>query len=213
MELTLLRDIIVIFFLAIVVILAFHRLRLPATVGLLLTGVIAGPHGLRLVKATEEVETIAEIGIILLLFAIGIEFSLENLVRIKRFVIGGGAIQVTLTTLGVFVAMKALGFGNGEAIFIGFVASLSSTAIALRMLQERAEVDTPHGRATVGITLFQDIIAVPMVLVVPLLAGGGGAIGNTLFLLIAKGALVILLLIVSARFLVPKLFSQIARTK
>jgi CPA2 family monovalent cation:H+ antiporter-2 len=214
MELPLLRDIIVIFFLAIAVILAFHRLRLPAIVGLLLTGVIAGPNGLGLVRAAGEVETIAEIGVIMLLFAIGIEFSLDNLARIKRFVFAGGTLQVALTVSGAFAVGWALGLGSGEALFLGFLASLSSTAIALRILEERAEFDAPHGRAAVGIALFQDIIAVPMVLVVPLLAGGGGGgIGKALLLLVAKGAGAILLLMVTARLLVPKLFHQIARTK
>ena len=171
MEIPLLTDIVIIFGLAVAVLLLFHFLRLPAVVGLLLTGILAGPYGFGLIGAIHEVEMLAEIGVILLLFTIGIEFSFKKLIEIKKQVIVGGALQVGLTILAVFVIARQIGLSSPEAIFYGFLISLSSTAIVLRLIQERAEVDTPHGRTGLGILLFQDIIILPMILITPMLAG------------------------------------------
>jgi CPA2 family monovalent cation:H+ antiporter-2 len=187
-------------------------LRVPVTVGFILTGILAGPHLLGLVKAINEVEILAEIGVILLLFTIGVEFSLANLLQIRQSVLIGGPIQVAATCLaGLFLALQA-GKSMGEAVFIGFLVSLSSTAIVLKLLQERSEVDTPHGRTSLGILIFQDIIIVPMMLFVPLLSGTSANIGVSFLILLAKGMLVILLVIVSAKWVVPHVLFQITRT-
>jgi CPA2 family monovalent cation:H+ antiporter-2 len=200
MEIQLLKDIVIIVGLSIVVIFIFHRIRVPAIVGFLLTGILAGPHGLGLVKAAHEVEIIAEIGVVLLLFTIGIEFSLRNLLQIKKSFLIGGSLQVLLTVLVVFVIARQIGQPFGESIFIGFLISLSSTAIVLKLIQERAEVDSPHGRTALAVLIFQDVIIVPMILITPLLAGATGSLGESLFVLVAKGIGIILLVIVSAKW-------------
>ena len=146
MEIILLTDIVIIFGLAVAVLLVFHFLRLPAVVGLLLTGILAGPHGFGLIGAVHEVEVLAEVGVILLLFTIGIEFSFKKLIEIKKQALVGGSLQVGLTILAVFLIAGRIGLSTPEAVFYGFLISLSSTAIVLRLIQERAEVDTPHGR-------------------------------------------------------------------
>ncbi len=214
MEIPLLTDIVIIFSLAIAVLLLFHFLRLPAVVGLLLTGILAGPYGFGLIQAIHEVEVLAEVGVILLLFTIGIEFSFRKLIEIKKQVVFGGAVQVGLTILVVFFAARQFGLSSSEAVFYGFLISLSSTAIVLSLIQERSEVDTPHGRTGLGILLFQDVIIVPMILVTPLLAGnspGGG--GSNIFVFALEGVAIISLILIAAKWLIPWLLHQVARTR
>ncbi len=213
MEIPLLNDIVIIFGLSIVILFICHRLHVPAIVGFLLAGILAGPYGLGLIKAVHEVELLAEVGVVLLLFTIGIELSLEKLLQIKKSVLAGGSIQVLLTFLVTFVIARQLGQPVGDSIFIGFLISLSSTAIVLKLIQERAEVDSPHGRTSLGILIFQDIIIVPMILITPLLAGTTGDAGESALVLIAKGIGIIGLVIVSAKWIVPKILYQIARTR
>ncbi len=213
MEIPLLKDIVIIFGLSIVVLFICHRFRVPTIVGFLLTGILAGPHGLRLIKAHHEVELLAEVGIVLLLFTIGIEFSLKSLLQIKKSVLLGGSLQVTLTLLATFFIARYLGQALGQAVFIGFLAALSSTAIVLKLIQERAEVDSPHGRTILAILIYQDVIIVPMILFTPLLAGATGNLGESLLIFTAKGIGIIVLVIVSARWIVPQALYQIARTR
>ncbi len=213
MEIPLLNDIVIIFGLSIAVLFICHRLRVPTVVGFLLTGIFVGPYGLGLIKAIYEVEIFAEVGVVLLLFTIGIEFSLERLLQIRKSVLMGGSLQVLLTLLAALFIAKQLGQAHGEAVFIGFLAALSSTVIVLKLIQERSEVNSPHGRTTLGILIFQDIIIVPMILVTPLLAGAAGNLGESFIVLLAEGIGIILLVIVSARWIVPRVLYQIARTR
>ena len=213
MEIPLLNDIVIIFGLAIAVLFICHRFHVPAVVGFLLTGIFLGPYGLGLVKAVHEVEIFAEVGIVLLLFTIGIEFSFERLLQIRKSVLMGGSLQVLLTFLATLLIARQFGQTFGEAVFIGFLVALSSTVIVLRLIQERAEVDSPHGRTTLGILIFQDIIIVPMILVTPLLAGATGNLGESLFVLLAEGIGLILLVVVSAKWIVPQVLYQITKTR
>jgi len=213
MNIPLLSQIVIIFGLSIAVIFIFSRLRVPTILGFLLTGIIAGPHVLGLIKAVHEVEILAEIGVVLLLFTIGIEFSIKNLLQIKRAALLGGGLQILLTILITFVLLKGLGRPLGESVFIGFLISISSTAIVLKVLQERAEVESPHGRTSLGILIFQDVIVVPMMLITPILSGTSSNIDKALIMLLIKGILIILLVIISARWIVPWLLYQITRTR
>ncbi len=213
MEIPILKGITIIFALSVVVLFIFHRLRIPAVVGFLLTGILAGPHGFELVNEVHEVEMLAEIGIVLLLFTIGIEFSFDELLQIRKPVLMGGSLQVFLTTAVAFGISASIGFSPEKSLFIGFLISLSSTAIVLRLLQERAEIDSPHGRATLGILIFQDFAIVPMILLTPLLSGQGGNLAESMIELAAKGMIIFILVIVSARWVVPYALHQAARTR
>jgi len=213
MEINLLQDIIIICGLALAVTFVCHRFRIPTVVGFLLTGLIAGPHGLALVHQVTKVEQLAEIGVVCLLFTIGLEFSLKSLLQIKFLTLVGGSCQIGLT-----LALTALGFGIfgfplNQAVFIGFLVSVSSTAIVSKVLQERAEIDSPHGRLAVGILLFQDIAVVPMMLVAPILASGSQGVAWALLLLAVKGTAVICVVILAAKWIVPWVFYQIARIR
>ena len=213
MEVALFKDVLVIFSLAIGVLLICQRLNLPTVVGFLLTGILAGPYGFSLISAIEEVEVLAEIGVMLLLFTIGVEFSLKEFMRMKKSVILGGSLQVILTFLVSFAIATRLGRPFNEAVFIGFFISLSSTAIVLKILQEKAEFDSPHGRMALAILIFQDIAVVPMILFTPLLAGEGANLAQSLGFLALKGIGVFALVAASARWIVPGLLYQIARSR
>jgi len=213
MEIKILNDIIVIFGLAILVLYLFNRLRIPAILGFFVTGAVAGPYGLQLVKNIHEVEVLAEIGVILLLFSIGIEFSLEQLEKIKRLVLLGGGLQVGFTIILTGLLGSIFGLPWGQSFFMGFLTALSSTAIVLKILQNNAEVNTPHGNNVLGMLIFQDIIIVPMLLLLPLLAGTSSNILADIGILLIKGVIVILLAIIAAKWIVPFILHNSAKSK
>lgn len=212
-EFPLLKDIIILLSSSIGVILILNKFKLPSIIGLLATGILIGPYGLKLINAIHEVELLSEIGIVLLLFVIGMEFSLRQLYAIGATVFIGGLIQVGLTVIFTFLLSYWFGFTWEASVFLGFLFSLSSTAIVLNLLQTNNAMSSPHGKNALGILIFQDIIVVPMMLVTPILAGQGGNLELALTALIIKSILVIVGTYISARFLAPKLLFLIARTK
>ena len=214
MAIQLLNDIIVIFLISIVAIFVGHRLKVPVVVAFLATGVVAGPHGLQLIQEVEQIEVLAEIGVVLLLFAIGIEFSFEKLFRIKRAALLGGPLQVAVTFIVTTLIGIEIGLPSNEAIFAGFLVSLSSTAVVLKIMQDKDEVDTPHGGNTLGVLIFQDIVVVPMMLLTPLLAAQySESLGMPLLLMLVKGVGIIVLVIVGAKLVVPALLYQVVRLR
>ena len=214
MELPLLKDIFVIFGLAVGVALVCYRFRIPPVVGLIITGVIAGPHGLRLTTEAEAVKQLAEIGVIFLLFTIGLEFSIDSIRLVKRLFFVGGPLQVFLTAGIVCALAIANGTGVPLAILIGLTASLSSTAIILKLLQDRSELTSAHGKGTMAILIFQDIAFVPMMLVIPFLAGRGSEnMWAQIGWLVVKVAVIWLVVAFAAPRLVPRLLTHIARTQ
>jgi len=213
MEIPILKEAVIIFGLSIGVILVCHRFRIPAIIGFLITGVVAGPHGLGLVGAAHEVEMLAEIGVILLLFVIGMELSFTELLRLKKPVFLGGTTQVLLTIIVFDGLAMFLGFSMGKAVFAGFLVALSSTAIVLKILSDRAEMGTPHGRIGLGILIFQDLIVVPMMLLVPFLSGKAGDLGSSLLLLAAKTVGIIALLYILGKVVIPRVLMLVVRTR
>ncbi|MDT0644559.1 cation:proton antiporter [Zunongwangia sp. F363] len=213
MEIPILQDIVVILGLSILIILAFQKIRVPSILGFLLAGIIAGPHAFNLISSSHEVELLSEIGIIFLLFVIGIELSLKGLASIKRTVILGGGLQVAGTIL--FTTLVAMFFGLplNSSIFLGFLFSLSSTAIVLKLLQEKGEITAPHGRIAVAILIFQDIVVVPMMLFTPLLAGKSKNILETVGILTGKVILVGIVIFLLAKYVVPRVFKWVVKTK
>ena len=186
------------------------RMRIVPIVGFLLAGVAIGPHALRLVESRQAIDAAAEIGVILLLFTIGIEFSLSRLAAMWRLIVIGGGLQVLLT-VGVTTGVLALFDVSWAAgVFTGCLVSLSSTAIVLRLLASRGESQSETGRAALAYLIFQDLAIVVMVLVVPMLGGDGGTpldIAGALG--IALG--IIVLVLVVARWIMPRLLEVVAR--
>lgn len=215
MTLSLLGNAVIVLVLSIVVLYTCAVMRIPGIVGLLVAGMLAGPYGFGLIGNTHVVEIIAEIGIVFLLFTIGLEFSLRNLWQLRRAVLLGGVLQVIVTVAVVFLLFRiARAGGNDANVFMGFLLSLSSTAIVLRILQERAEMDTPHGRITLAILTFQDIAVVPMMLLIPILGGrSGGMPGNAILMLSVKAAAVVAFVIIAARYAVPRMLYQITKLR
>jgi CPA2 family monovalent cation:H+ antiporter-2 len=209
----LLNDILIIFGLSTLVLYLCHRLKIPIILGFLLTGVITGPHGMGLVRDIEAVKILAEVGVVLLLFTIGLEFSFRNLLQLKKTVLLGGSLQVSITAVAAFAVARHFGQSFEESVLIGFLVALSSTAIVLKILQDRAELETPQGNTALGILIFQDIIVVPMMLFIPLLAGEGRGEADSLVLFSVKVVLIVLLVIISAKWVVPKILYTITRTK
>lgn len=213
MHASLLTDILIILAASVVVLFVCHRLKIPVVVGLLITGMITGPHGFKLIGATPEVSRVADIGVVLLLFTIGIEMSLRRLLRIKRTVFIGGPLQIVVT--GVVVAIIAAWVGNPwpVAIYIGMIASHTSTAITVRSYQELGQSDSPHAHAVVSISIFQDISSVPMLLSIPLLMGTAGMRGGGGMELILYGLGLVVFVFVASRWIVPYVFEAVAATR
>lgn len=212
MHFPLLQDIVILLGFSVVVVFILQRFKLPSILGFLITGVIIGPYGLSLIENQEQVEVLSEIGVILLLFVIGMELTVNQLASIKRTVLYGGFMQVGLTIMVAALVYILLGFPWNEAVFIGFLFSLSSTAIVLKILQDRNEISAPHGRVALGLLIFQDIIVVPMMLFTPILAGGAVDLGREVLLLLLKSGLVVLLTYIAARYVVPRALHVIAKT-
>ncbi|MBI3063290.1 MAG: cation:proton antiporter, partial [Deltaproteobacteria bacterium] len=209
-DLGVLRQLLIVLAATISIVFLFHKLRLPAIVGFLLAGVIMGPNGLKWIRAIEQVETLAEIGVVLLLFTIGLEFSLERILPIRRHVLWAGGLQIVLTTLAVVLVSSSLGFSLEVGIFYGFLVSLSSTAIVLRIYNERGEIDAPQGRWAAGILLFQDLCIVPMILLVPILGQSGRGSYLLIGWALAKAVLLLGLIVLAARRLLPWILRQVA---
>ncbi len=212
-ELHILRDLAVVFAGSLLVILAFHRLNLPALPGFIVAGVLLGPNALELVSDPRDVEGLAEVGVILLLFTIGIEFSLSRLKEMGRQIFAAGFSQMAFTVAAALAGGFAF-LGNWRvALFLGFLIALSSTAIVLKVLTDKGELDAPHGRLATGVLIFQDLCVVPIMLVLPFLAGKsqGGIAG--LALALGKAALVVVGVIIAARTIVPRALAEILKTR
>lgn len=190
---------------------ASFRLGLVPIIGFLFAGVLAGPSALGIIDDPALIGAASEIGVMLLLFTIGIEFSLDKLARIFRLIFVGGGLQVLLTVAAVTGVLLAFGVSLPNAVFTGFLLSLSSTAIVTKILESRGGVGSPTGQASLGILIFQDLAVVVMVLLVPMLAGQGGGAGGLVVALLKAGGIVAAVLLL-ARRVVPKLLEVVART-
>lgn len=212
MHLPLLQDILILLGFSVVIVFALQKLKLPSIIGFLLTGAIIGPYGLSLINALEQVEILSEIGVILLLFVIGMELSIKQLASIKKTVFIGGFLQVGVTILIAGLVYYFLGNSWNESVFIGFLFSLSSTAIVLKTLQDRQQITAPHARNALAILIFQDIIVVPMMLVTPMIAGESTHLGLSILSLLVKSIVVLAITFIGARYVVPRLMHAVAKT-
>jgi monovalent cation:H+ antiporter-2, CPA2 family len=209
-EVHFLEELLIVLTVTISIVFLFQKLRVPAIVGFLLVGVIIGPGGLGLIKNVDQVETLADIGVVLLLFTIGIEFSLESFVAMQRRIIWAGFLQVFATISLVLVIALSLGASTGVGVFYGFLVTMSSTAIVLRIFNDRGETNSIQGRLASGMLLFQDLCIVPMMLMVPFLAQSGEGSLLGVAWAIVKSLLALALIVWAARKLLPRLLHQVA---
>lgn len=210
---TVLSELLLIFAVSIAVVFVFHHLRLPSIAGFLVAGALIGPYGLNLVSDLQQVHVLAEIGIVLLLFTIGLEFSAAHLKAARRLLLVAGPLQVAGVLVAGVLAGTVAGLPLAQTIFWGCLFSLSSTAIVLKALAERGESDSLHGRTTIGILIFQDLAMVPMMLLVPLLASGTQMDAGAVVRSVGQSVVMVGGIVGAAWFLVPRLLEQIVRSR
>jgi len=207
-----LQSLVIIFGLSAVVVFILGKFRIPSIIGFLAAGVLLGPYGLELIENIHLVEIFAEIGVVLLLFTIGLEFSLKGLMQLRKAIFVGGFFQVSITALIAFAVVYYSGFNIAQSVIMGMLVSLSSTAIVLKLLADRAELDSPHGRVSLGVLIFQDFCVVLFILIVPMLKGSNGDAKDIIIVLV-ESLIFIAVVILAARWLVPLLLHQIVHTR
>ena len=198
-------------------VVAFRLLHLPPLLAYLAVGILIGPHALALLPDSEDTRYLAEFGVVFLMFSIGLEFSLPKLRSMRRTVWGLGGAQVVLTVLITLIAGWVLGgyfnVGLAGAFALGGALAMSSTAIVMKMLSERAQLDTEHGRRIVGVLLFQDIAVVPLLVIVPALGAEAGVLAQTLAIATLKAAVLLTLLLVGGQRAMHWWLHTVARRK
>lgn len=209
---SLFTGIVVVFLIAVLLLIILYRVKIPSVVAFLIAGLIAGPAGLGLITNEESISFFAELGVIFLLFTIGLEFSVSRILKSRRYVLIGGLTQVITTIIIWTVLMQVTGMDIAHAFFWGMLISLSSTAIVMKVLADRMEVDSPHGRATLGILIFQDLIVIPMVMVTPVLAGTSDP-DVSLAKLVIGSVVIVSVVYIASRYVVPALLLHAARLK
>ncbi|HTF93181.1 MAG TPA: cation:proton antiporter [Verrucomicrobiae bacterium] len=209
-EIDFLQELLIVLAVTISIVYLFQKIRVPAIVGFLLAGVIIGPGGFGLIQNVHQVEMLADIGVALLLFTIGVEFSLENILSMQRRIIWAGMLQVCLTILAVWIIAVAFGIAPNVGVFYGFLVTMSSTAIVLRIYNDRGEVNAIHGRLASGTLLFQDLCIVPMMLLVPVLSNTGQGTVLDIVWAVVKSLLALFVIVWTARKLVPRLLHEVA---
>jgi len=204
------QDIVVILLVSLPIIYFFKKINLPGIIGFLIAGMLIGPFGFNFIKSVNQIGVMAEIGVMILMFTIGLEFSLSQLIRIKKFLLIAGGYQLLITIIVSTIIFLLFGIELNRAIFFSLLVSLSSTAIVLKLLSDKDELGSPHGKISLGILIFQDLAIVPMFLLLPLLSGFSELSSGAIFLkiLIVFGVLAGLLLL--ARFLMPLIVYKIA---
>ena len=208
-DLSVLRDLAIIIGLAIPVVALAHRVHVPALVGFLLVGVVIGPHGVALVPDPEEVSALSEIGVVLLLFAIGLELSLSEVLRWGRSLMVTGGAQVA-GMLGVAMLLgMATDMPLGRTFFYGALAAMSSTAVVTKSYSDRGELDSPHGREVVSVLVFQDLCIVPLMVLLPLLGQEAGPAGISVWTRMVASLVVMIALVIGGRFAVRRVLDRI----
>jgi CPA2 family monovalent cation:H+ antiporter-2 len=207
-----LNEIVALFLVSVLIAYICYRIKLVPIAGFLIAGVIIGPNALGLVQDQELVDMLAEIGIILLLFTIGIEFSLDKLSRIRNAIFVGGGLQVLLSIAAVVGILFYFGVDWKVGIYTGCLVALSSTAIILGLFSEQGKTDTPVGRLSLAVLIFQDFAIIAMVLLIPILSGESDSITD-LFIVLGKAVLLIAVVILLARKIVPWILEKVAQTR
>ena len=208
----LIEDLAVLLLVSLPINLLFHKLKLPSVMGYLIAGVVIGPYGGQLIDDIESVKHLAEIGVILLLFVIGLEFSLTRLLKDLVSVCGIGGLQLALTAGTVGWIVHLYGFAQNQSIALGLLVALSSTAIVLKMITDSAEIDTLHGKLCIGTLLFQDLCVVPIMLLVPLLAKAGAISHMEFFFAMFQSIAAVVAIFFLSKLIVPSMLAWIAHT-
>ncbi|MEN6509719.1 MAG: cation:proton antiporter [Smithella sp.] len=207
------HQLIIILGFSIPVIYIFNKIKLPSIIGFLITGILIGPFGLKLIDDVAGIQLMADIGVAFLLFTIGIEIQLSRFLKHLMEILLTGGLQILCT----FVVGMAIGLtmqlSVSQSIFIGFILVHSSSALILKILKDRSDENSPQGRISIGVILFQDMMVVPMMLLIPFLAGGSGPGAPAILWKLAKSILIIACLLVAARYIVPFILERLVNMK
>ncbi len=198
---------------AVLVVGIFRSLNLPPVLGYLMVGAAVGPHAMNLMPDTGGARYLAEFGVVFLMFTIGLEFSLPRLYSMKRIVFGLGAMQVLASIVLAMIAGRIGGLGWGAGFALGGTLAMSSTAILSKLLSDRLELDSKHGRETIGVLLFQDLAVVPLLILIPALSGPADALFETLALATAKAVALLSLVLFFGQRVMRTWFFYVARQK
>lgn len=198
---------------SVVAVVLFRRLNLPPVLGYLLVGSLIGPHAFNLMQDVSGARYLAEFGVVFLMFSIGLEFSLPRLFAMQRIVFGLGLAQVVLTMAAVTGITLLLGYSWQLGLALGGVLSMSSTAVLSKLLTERQELDTPHGRDVIGVLLFQDLAVVPLLILLPSLSRSPEQMALMMGLALLKVVLVLSLILFFGQRLVRRWFHIVARAR
>lgn len=207
------QQVLVILAFAVLAVIVFRALRLGPVLGYLAAGALIGPHALALVRDVETIDRLAELGVVFLLFSIGLELSLERLLAMRRQVFGLGLAQVAATAAVVWAALRAFGMGGPAAAVLAGGLALSSTAVVLRVLQDAGELGTRTGRLAVAVLLFQDLSVVPLITAVPLLGGDGSTLLRSLAVAAGTAAAALAGIVVVGRVAVRPLLRLVAGSR
>lgn len=214
----LLLNIVLLLGIAVFTVALSRRLHFPPILAYIIVGMVVGPYGFSLIEKEENITLLAEFGIVFLLFAIGLEFSITQMIAMRRQVFGLGTAQVITTAAVVYFIGWLAGLDTNTNIVIAGAFALSSTAIVIKQLTEQSEIHSRHGRSTVGILIFQDIMAIPLLILIPALAmsmneGSENALASTLGIAFLKGIMVVVIMHLIGRYLLRPLFHEVASAK
>lgn len=209
----LLKDFIIVFLSSVILLVILSKLKIPSIIGFLLTGIILGQAGLGIVNANNEIEVLSEVGVMLLMFTIGLEFSLGKFKEMKREVLLFGGIQVFFTLILSIILAFFTSFTTAEKIFAGFLIPLSSTAIVLKIIQDRGSLHSPSGKIMIGVLLFQDLCVVPLIILTPILASLGNIDGLAISLQLIKSFALIVIILAVSKYILPKIFDFVVSSK
>ncbi|HET6802881.1 MAG TPA: cation:proton antiporter, partial [Casimicrobiaceae bacterium] len=198
---------------SVIVVTICRRARLPPILGYLIVGIALGPHALGVVPDDAATRHLAEFGIVFLMFSIGLEFSLPQLRAMRRAVFGLGFSQVAITTIAAMIVVQLLGYGWRAGVVLGGALAMSSTAIVSKMLAERSELGSPHGRDIMGILLFQDLAVVAFLILIPALAGTGANLPSVLGVAFAKAAVALAIILFLGQRPMRAWFHVVARQR
>jgi len=212
-QFTIIKDIVIILLVSIPIIFVFNKLKIPSIVGFLAAGMIIGPHGFQLISEITEIEVMAEVGVILLLFVIGLEVSIKQLMRMKKFLIIAGGLQLIGTIAFSSIIFYSFGINITQSIFLAMLVSLSSTAIVLKLLSDKRELEAPHGRIALGVLIFQDLAIVPMFIVLPILGSGSNMPVSEIVLQLFFAFGVVGVVLLASNYLMPRILETLVKMK
>lgn len=210
---TFIKDIVIILLVSLPIIYLFKKINIPSILGFLVAGVIIGPFGLKLISNIQNIKAMAEVGVMLLLFSIGLEVSLAQLVKMKRMLFYAGGLQILITISITSAILYLFKIQLNQAVFYSMLISLSSTAIVLKLLSDRNELETPYGKISLVILIFQDLAIVPMLILLPIISGSSSITFSKILLQMAYAFASVAVIVILAKLLMPKILHQLVKLR